>query len=466
MYKININSKAIDLQGVDKIGLTSTNPFLVYDSVDGKRGNIPKIGWTKNNQEALGFLDMTDIADNSIVRFRCSHEYNGRLLHEGVFVCTKASRKDGFEGTYVENIGEFFGDWQSKLLTECPFEFDAAPTQNAGVWYDGAEPAFVYATIINSDFFGNNQGTYSGKMNDTALATGKTTVKVPLFFASYILTRIEKLTGKQITGSVKTHEALSKLLIFNTREQSGALPVISQHLPDLTIASHLMELYRKWFNQGLVFDTTNGVLDFIFYDLVFETAEIVDWTKKITATEKKVFEQNPRVQISMTLDGADGLMKDKPAYMLDYFSDTNMDKGVFKVQTKYSTLLTDNVTGLAICKQQGVTDTNAQKTNAFAPRALFWNGVVNGIPTATARISGYSLYLNDTNGVPERFWANTIANRAKQYYLEKGVVLDEADIATLDFKKKVYVNGRLYFIVNLPIVLPADTEIVALLVSC
>ena len=168
----------------------------------------------------------------------------------------------------------------------------------------------------------------------------------------------------------------------------------------------------------------------------------------------------------MTLDSGDALMKDKPAIMKEFISDDDASKGILKVTSKYSTLLVDAATGLAITKQQGISETNAQLTNKFSPKILFWNGVTNGIPTATPYFQQYSLYFSGENGIKNRFWKNTVANRLKRFYLEKGVVLNESDIALVDFKQKIYINGTLFFLVNANVSLPIEKETVVLLVSC
>jgi hypothetical protein len=471
MYSIKINKEQIDLPPNSVVNLNLINPHLLYDSVEGKRGNIPKIGWTLNNQKAFNYIEMPQLQSNDITRYECGHEYNGRILHEGVFVLTRASRSDGYSGTYVENIGEFFGDWQAKLLTECPFDFDNIPhLGNDMVWYDGDVPAYCYPTIINADYYGTAQGIYSGRMNDMSenvVAGVTSSPKVPMFFASYILTRIEKLTGKHITGSAAENIAFQNLLLYNTREQVGAFPSIQNHLPELSLSSHLMELYRKLFNQGLEFNTDTKTLDFIFFDSVFEPSDdVLDWTEKLTNTETKVFELSPRLRLSMTLDSGDALMKDKPPLLQDYFSNADESKGILPIQSKYSTLLVDSATGLVITKQQGITETNAQLTNKCSPKVLFWNGMVNGTPTATPHFQNYSLYFGGENGIVNRLWKNTITNRLQRFYLEKGVILNESDIALVDFKQKIYINGTLFFLVNANVSLPIEKETVVLLVSC
>ena len=76
------------------------------------------------------------------------------------------------------------------------------------------------------------------------------------------------------------------------------------------------------------------------------------------------------------------------------------------------------------------------------------------------------LFFNDDVGIDNRFWKNTVANRLKRFYLEKGVILNESDIALVDFKQKIYVNGTLFFLVNANVSLPIEKETVVLLVSC
>ncbi len=463
MYSIKINEQILDLPINSSVSLTITNPHFIYESVDGKKGNVPKLPWTLNNQRAFNFAELPQLADNSNTRFACTHEYNGRILHEGVFLLTRAGKKDGYSGVYVENVGEFFGDIQSELLSNIPFKFTNTPTTSDGfVYYDGVQKAFCYPTIINSDYFGTNPGSYSGKMNDFNLPYGKTSPRVPMFFANYILSRIEDLTGKKIVGDVLNDELFQNLIIYNTREQTTDLPIISQHLPDIPLSRHLIELYRKMFNLGIEFQLDSGSLKFVHIDGIFGDNNILDWTDKATDTETKILENAPRIVLGMTLDSGDAMVKDKPSALQDYYSDLDTSKGITSIKTQYSTLLTDETSGLATTKQQGITETNSQLTNKFSPRVLIWNGVNNGIPKATAISGNMGLYWQN---LVLFFWKNTIENRSKRFFVEKGVVLSEGDIALIDMSKKIYINGTLFYLVSANISLPADKEVKVLLAS-
>ena len=142
-----------------------------------------------------------------------------------------------------------------------------------------------------------------------------------------------------------------------------------------------------------------------------------------------------------------------------------MQSGIAKLPCKISTLLVDAGTGLATAQQVGATIQYGQQANKFSPRLLFWNGIVSSFPRALPTLNTTSLFWTGANGLATKYWAQTETVRKRQFYLKKSFVLNEADIATLDMKRKIHVEGVDYLIAQLNVELPLGKPCEALLVG-
>jgi hypothetical protein len=166
----------------------------------------------------------------------------------------------------------------------------------------------------------------------------------------------------------------------------------------------------------------------------------------------------------MIVDSGDGLAKDRPGELADHLSDEvpGTRNGIAKLDLRFSTCLVDDATGLPIVRQEGQTSRFAQSAKPWAPRLLFWAGVVDGLPRALPTLNGKSLY---PAGLAAGAWAQTIANRARQFYLQKDFILTETDLAKLDFSKKIHVEGVDYLIAQLTVDVPIRGRAAALLIG-
>ena len=257
------------------------------------------------------------------------------------------------------------------------------------------------------------------------------------------------VAGLTIDGSFLTHATWSKLILYNTRAVSGSTITINQHLPSMTVEEFFIEL-RKIPNLKFDFQTVSRKLTIDFWEDSLSQVAAIDWSSKAVKGETKLPEVRNRLQLGSESDNGDALLKDTP--IADYISPLAQGYQygeIAKVISKFSTLLTDTTTGLAITKQPGVTNINNQITNNFAPRLLFWHGIVSGKPKATNELNNISLLWVGANGLAAKSWAKTEAARAKQFYLKKDFVLRETDLVKLDFSKKIHVAGVDYLIVNL-----------------
>jgi len=235
----------------------------------------------------------------------------------------------------------------------------------------------------------------------------------------------------------------------------------------MTPPQYIMEL-RKLLNLSLDFNTVSKTLHIGFTDNIMSGPVFVDWSDKLVKGSRKIIERNRRLQLSMTLDGGDALMKDKPTILDDYLTPTFAeDLGIAPVKTAFSTLLTDPETGLPIAKQAGSTSLFNMLQNQSAPRLLLWNGIdpEDHIPAALPYWEGKTLYWNGAGGLKETRWSKTEAMRRNICYLDAELTLNEADLAKFDFKKKVHVNGMDYLPLRISNSFPFRAATKALLVQ-
>ena len=174
---------------------------------------------------------------------------------------------------------------------------------------------------------------------------------MPMVFLSTLLERIQELTGVILTGSFMEHPDLQELLIYNTRELPTLTSVkLLEHQPELTIPELLLEL-RKVFNLAMLIVPSEKTIQLDFTDSYLKKSASKDWSRKALEAYKKRPETNRRLQLGSEADSGDRLTKDKPEALADYLSPLlEQETGLAKLTTKFSTLLTDPATGLAITK--------------------------------------------------------------------------------------------------------------------
>jgi hypothetical protein len=462
--QIRINGQIVDVTPALSASLELVNPYLVYEDILSNKATIPALPATPRNRQLMGFPDLLQ-SDAVGMRYDCEQYYNGQLLQAGVAILTEAAQN--FALTVVQPLGELFGDLQKKTLPELDLGALSLPGVLTPTLNQFNRNVVAFPTILNPDFYGNEGAGigYVGKVNNYVGGNFTPGPIVPLPFLKEVLLRISELTGVQISGAFVEHPELSQLLIYNTRAMDSRTTILlQQHLPEITIPVLLLEL-RKLFNLAMTVDTVERTIKLDFMDDYHRRAARQDWSKKAIKEYKKRPETARRLQLSSVADSNDGLAKDKPAELADYLTPPlESETGISTLTSQFSTLLTDAATGLATTKQAGITEQFGQLANKFSPRLLFWNGLQNGKPTATAKRGGYSLYWSGADGLAARFWAKTEDARKRQFYVERQLDLTEKDLATLNFSEKVHINGLDYWVASLQIALPIKAPATALLV--
>ncbi|GAB3990394.1 hypothetical protein GCM10028807_17460 [Spirosoma daeguense] len=468
--QVRINGQVADMTPNTSINLELTNPYLVYGDILSDKATIPALPITPRNQQIMGFPDLLQ-SDAIGMRYQCEKYYNGQLLQAGVAILTEAAQN--FALTVVQPLGELFGDDQTITLPAQPLGAVALPGVLTPVVQQANRNVLAFPMLVNPDFYGSNGATisYSGYVNEYGAGAYTTTGPlVPMVFLKELFYRITEKTGVRFFGHFLEHDIFGQLLVYNTRaldRNAGpgqTVVELQHHLPEMTIPVLLLEL-RKLFNLAMNINTVNKTVRLDFMDNYQKKAASKDWSAKAVKEYKKQPETARRLQLGSTPDGNDGLTKDKPELLNDYLTPAlESDTGISPLVSQFSTLLIDPLTGLATAKQPGTTELFSQLTAKFTPRLLFWNGLQNGKPTATAKWNGYSLFWNGADGLANVFWKQTEIARQRQFYVERLMNIKEVDLATLDFSEKVYINGVDYWLAKLIISLPVTAPATALLV--
>lgn len=471
---IRIDGESLDLGESLKLPVNLVNPHLTYEQIPNSVVNIPNLPFSTRNQRIFEYCEMPQ-AGNDLYSYLCEVINNGALIYQGKAYVKNGNPKTGYQLDASDDLGRFFAPFADIPLNELDLGTVALPDPLAAAVLVGGRPAVCFPTMLNQDYYGTNGPAlfpaYSGFVNEhdgTAYTT--TGPKVPMLFVGFILDRIATLTGVTISGPFLSHPVWQQLILSNWRALDGDQVVtVNRHVPAWTIGKFILEL-RKVANLRYKFDTPNKRLDIDFWEPFLDRPAAKDWTLKATPGHEKYSEFNRRLHLAFELDGGDSLMKDKPEILADYFTPATGNLGgdaitLVKVPLSLSTFLMDDTTGLPIAKQTGVTKEFNQLAVTTAPRLLFWHGMTEDVPLASPDLGGISLYLNGPAGIAATSWKRTEQMRAEMFYLKKGFVLTETDLAMLDFAEPIYYNGLEYLVAHVVGDLPVKKEFTCLLIK-
>lgn len=460
---IKINSLEVLTGASQQVGYELINPHLIYDSIPGSTATLPSFPAVRINRAVFGYFEEPQSGSES-TEYLFQQFWNGELIREGFLLLTEASLEGGYKGTYTDKLGLFFGEYQNLSLRELDLGTLTMPAPLTPTLGDIDGLACAFPTIVDDAFFGTNGGAvgYTGRINDYAGSAYRSGPKVPQFFAGWVLKKIGALTGIAISGDFFSHPQWSQLLLVNLREAETSTIEVRNHLPDLSLVGFLLEL-RKIPNLRLTLDPVGRSLRVDFWEADLAAPVARDWTAKAVVGQVKKTEPNTRISLSMALDGNDALAKDRPAALADYLSpETGSRGGIAKLPLSFSTMLVDEASGLAACRQEGQTSQFGQESKTWAPRLLFWHGKTDGLPRALPSMAELSLF---PAALAATSWRETIALRARMFYLQKELTLNETDLAKLDFSKKYHIEGMDYLIAQLSVTVPIRGVTTALLIG-
>ncbi|WP_266364178.1 hypothetical protein [Tellurirhabdus rosea] len=469
--QIRFDGQVVDLPKDFKVDIERVSPYLTFEDILSPRTTIPALPATARNRQILGYPDLLQ-SDNVAFQYECQTYFNGQLINQGIGVITEVAEA-GYSFGVVQALGQFFGDYQTELLTEIDLGTVAIPAPLTAVVQQGGRDACCFPAMVNPDFYGSNGGQvgYSWVMND--ISGGVYTAegpKIPMFFVPFVLHRIAQLTGTTIEGDFLTHPVLSKLFIVNTRALDGAASAdVARHLPEMSVATFLLEL-RKMFCLKMDIDTVSKRLRLDFLKDMLARPTRLDWSRKAVKQYRKVPETARRLQLGSDLDSGDALSKDKPPQLDDYLTpELDTPTQIAQMKTRFSALLMDPDVGIPALRQQGITQLFNQGAGKFGARLCLWKGFEENYPVSASTLYGVSLYWKSPDGAPgtglaDVFWRPYIEMRKRQYYASRELVLTETDLAGLDFSEKIHINGVDYLLARVQVSLPIKAPAQCLLV--
>ena len=449
MLDIRIDGQPTDLKPSTKLILERFNPMLEFSTVQGSRVYDFELEDTPTNRRLMGYADNPQ-QPTFRRRFFCEKYIDGNLIEQGYARIREVN--NGYKLFFTQDLGNIFGDYQDRLLSQLT-ELGTVPLAIPVAGADFLTAAYCWPTILNPSYYGNAAVSgFAGRINDYSLTTQSYAEhgRVPMLFVKWVLNRFGQLTGWRFKGSFWNSPLFSRLLFYNLYSTDGQTNLIySNHLPDVTAGGLLIEM-RKLFNLWLDFDVRNRVCTIDLVDEVLALPAILNWTERANPANLRITDQNGRIELGYDLSGNDATVKPTPAAMDVYQTATtaaNQDGVLLSIKSRFSTLLTDPATGLAMTDQVGYSPLNKDsKPGNDAPRFLLWNGIVAGRPTATNADSGQSLLWHGPGNLADTYWHRFETFRTNTFLLRKRLALTPADLATFNYRHKVHIQGVNYIV--------------------
>ncbi|TDB63317.1 hypothetical protein [Arundinibacter roseus] len=449
MLQIRINGHRLDLNPQQTIVLERYNPIFDFDVVRGSKVLDFMVPFSTVNDRIFGYARLPQVRFTNEVFF--CEKYEGSELLERGYVYLLGVSETGYSISYSQNLGEIFGDYQRTPLNQIDLGEESIPeefTASANHLTDAyclpviSNPAF-YGTTLPPDF----AGTINTYETGSYLAN---TPKVPMLFLRWVFKQIEILCNFKIKGQFVDDPVMQRLILVNTFSLDSATVInYSNHLPELTIPDLLKEL-RKLFNLALFFDVRNRILTIQYVDNLIQQEPILDWSRKFAPVATRAPESARRLELDWEVDSNDGRMKVRPEDFQLYQSAG--DSALFAIKSKFSTLDPDPISGRPTMEQPGISPINNQMNNKFAPRLLFWKGVIEGEPTAGNAEGEYRLAWHGSSNLATTFWSEYESFRARTDRRLLYGDLTSSDVARIDLHRtagepmKVYIQGRNYLI--------------------
>lgn len=464
-FYLKINGVRIEWASRNKIRLDRFNPMFDYETVQGSRVADFTIPYSPEADKLFNWYYLPQSKYKPVMYYTEKYAY-GELIERG-FVYLVDVNEEGYVVAFTQDLGEFFGDYQTILLNKLPLGSEVIPAilePNPDI----ATAKYAFPTIINPLFYGTEAAPwYNGKMNEFLAGdyvAGGT--KVPMLFGRFLFDQMASLCNFKYEGEFFESNVFKRMLLFNTFSLDELTSIdYANHLStDLTFPGLLIEL-RKLFNVAFFFDVQRRIITGTFVKTLMNQATKLNYTHKIAPTKKRTPVLNNRFSFDWELESNDELMKITPADYLRY--DVPGEGQLFEIKTKLSTLDVDAVTGLAMASQIGISKRLAQGAKEFRTRILFWNGLVDGVPMATNQVDDVRLAWHGSDNIVERFWAETVAWRKNTSFKPVLANLTATDLAIIDFHSRkgetvcLHSYGKDYYIANVKAQLPL-TEAVEL----
>jgi hypothetical protein len=453
-YYIKLDGELVDLPSEQSVTLERYNPIFDFDTIRGAQVMNYMLPFSTRNDRIFGWYGLHHTR-YSAKKYYCEKYADGILIEKG-WVELSGVTDAGYQVFFSQNLGEFFGDFHNTAMNL--IDFGSANT-TPKLDYNYTTDAAAFPTVKNVAFYGDNQRAgYNGFVNEVVSGSYSSNCPiVPMVGLAHVFRKITTLCDVRFYGEFFDSDWYKRGLLDNVFSLDGLTEIQYQnHLYSLTIPEFLKEL-AKLANCVIYMDSVNRTIRLRFREERMNQATAFNLTEKVLPSKAKAPDRSNRLELDWQLDGGDNLMKVVPSDFLKYQT-PGVDENFFKIHTKFSTRQTDT-TGLAMAEQIGITSLFNQKGSAFTPKLLFWNGVVNGIPTATNSHGNLRLAWHGPNSLATN-WQYFEAFRSKTAPRNLSVRLTSADLARLDYHvtggtdSVVHIYGRDFYIENIRINLP------------
>lgn len=432
------------------------NPMLDFETVRGGSVLDFVLPFCPKNNAIFKNFGHAQVA-YKFQEYKCEKLVDGRVIERG-FIQLNGVGPSGFSVFFTQNLGEIFGDYQTQPLNKLPMGTEAIPVFVGNT--DITISKYCLPKIENSIFYGTEGGSigYSGFVNN--YAGGYTAgPQVPMLSVHWVLNRIGELCDFKFKGEFMNDARMKRLIFYNTFSLDAATTIdYANHLPEMTLPDLLKEL-RRLFNLSLFFDVWKRECTMDYVDTHLKKPVVLNWSRKFPTLRNKRPELQNRLELDWELDRDDALMKETPAEFEKYTTAAgNNTELLFPIITRFSSLKMNGT--IPHAEQVGISDQFGQKSNKFAPRLLFWHGLIGGVPTAKNSYADVELNWNGANGLKNRFFSAYEKFRQNTYAVLTDGSLNANELAEIDMHQKagqtvaVHVQGLNYIIGDQKILLP------------
>lgn len=420
---IRIEGVSADIQAGTPFDFQMTNPFFDFEKPLTNVAFGITLPFTPTNHDIFGYAYhpqsgtvkrnyQTDIyVDTNLI------DYGYGYLQDAV---------DKYPLVFTSDLKEFFGSYQSRLLTDIDLGTVAIPANLndtlATIWQN--QNGCVFPTIKNDAYYEKNVPVgWDGLVNKYSSGY-VTSPKTPMFFVKHILQKVADLAGVTYAGEFWDDANTAKLIVYNTREAATGTTIERKiFMPEMTIGQFIMGL-RKTFNLYLRFDVFRKTLRMDYAKSVHAGLCSIDWSANAPDFVGGSPSNVPGLELSWMIDTNDQLHKDA---FFDPYATPNVTGVRIPVKSHFRTL--KMVSGLPTTLQFGIT--TAQLDKKCLPGLLSWQGLQGGVPLANNLFGSSTLQWSGTGNLYDTYWKSEENFRVNSFRVESRVGLSSAQVAQM-----------------------------------
>lgn len=420
---IRIEGVSVDLAIEKLFDLELKNSLLNIEAPEGSRAIGITLPLTPRNQDTFGYIHHPQSLSNKR-NYQTDIYVATNLIDYGYSYLQDAN--GNYPLNFTSDLKEFFGSYQSRLLTDIDLGTVAIPATLATTLATPWQTAngCVFPTIKNDLYYEKNVPVgFDGLVNKYSSGY-VTSPKTPMFFVKHILQKVADLAGVTYAGEFWDDANTEKLIVYNTREATPGTSIERKvFMPEMTIAQFLLGL-RKTFNLYLRFDVYRKALRMDYAKSVHTGLCQIDWSNRAPAFAGGSPSKTPGLELSWMLDTNDQLYKDA---FFDPYATTISEGTRLKIQSYFRPL--KMASGLPTTLQFGITTTQLEKK--CVPGLLSWQGLSGGVPLATNTFGSSILQWQGTGNLYDTYWKTEESFYQNGFRVESRIGLTAAQVSEI-----------------------------------